>query len=132
LSSEEVDRLQKEAEAHADEDRKIKESIEIRNNADNFAYQCEKQIKDLAEKISDTDKKTLEELIEKTREDIKGNDLESIKESHEKLQTKFFEITSDLYKQTPQSQDSTEDAKPNKNNDDVIDAEFEVDTDNQK
>jgi molecular chaperone DnaK len=131
LSSEEVERLQKEAEAHAEEDRKAKEGIETRNNADNFAYQCEKQIKDLGDKISDTDKKTLEDLIQKTRDLVKENNLEAIKESHENLQTKFFEITSELYKQTSSSQDSAENPEANKK-DDVIDAEFEIDTDNQK
>src|SRR5437773_9832649 len=57
LSKDEVERMQREAELHAEEDKKAKESIEVRNNADNLAYQCEKQLKDLGDKIPGDKKK---------------------------------------------------------------------------
>ena len=64
LSKEEVEKMQKEAESHAEEDRKAKETIEIRNNADNLAYQSEKQLKELGDKIDGASKKAVEDAIE--------------------------------------------------------------------
>lgn len=98
LSKEEVERMQREAEAHAEEDKKAKEGVEIRNNADTLAYQCEKQLGELGDKIDGASKKIVEEEIAAVREALKGSDLEAIKASYEKLQTKFQEISTELYK----------------------------------
>jgi molecular chaperone DnaK len=147
LSKDEVERLQKEAEAHAEEDRKAKESIEIRNNADNLAYQSEKQISELGEKLDGATKKALEDAIADLREALKGNDVEAIKSKYDTLQNKFQEASTKLYAQAgaaaagaggpmPEgpgaadgpSPDSTPGAK-----DDVVDADFEmVDEDHKK
>lgn len=129
LSTEEVERLQKEAEAHAEEDRLAKETIEIRNSADNFAYQCEKQSKELGEKLTDDNKKLIQDLIEDLREKLKNDDLEEIKSSHEKLQSKFFEITSEIYKQTSESTNENASADQKPKDDNVIDADFEIESD---
>jgi len=130
LSEEEVSRLQKEAEAHAEEDRKAKENIEIRNNADNLAYQCEKQSSELGDKLTEANKTTIADLVGEVREALKGDDLDLIKASHEKLQTKFFEITSEIYKQTA-SNTSESNASNTTKDDNVVDADFEVESDKQ-
>ena len=141
LSKEDVERMQREAEAHADEDRKAKEGIEIRNNADTLAYQCEKQLKDLGDKIDGAKKADVEKEIEKVREALKGSDVDAIKSSYESLQTKFQEISAELYKNAAASgagagPEAGAGAAPEpeaKKDADVVDAEFEmVDEDKEK
>ena len=95
--------MQKEAELHADEDKKAKESIEIRNNADNLAYQCEKQLKDLGDKIPGDKKAEIEKHIETVREALKGNDIDAIKTAYTELQNNFQSVSEDLYKQASAS-----------------------------
>ncbi len=139
LSKDEVDRMQREAELHADEDKKAKESVEIRNNADNLAYQCEKQLKDLGDKVPGDKKAEVEKLIADVKEALKGNDVEAIKTAYTELQNKFQAISEDLYKNaaagagqqtTPedfaQSAGGAANAGAAKKDGDVVDAEFEV------
>src|SRR5262249_51170662 len=135
----EVERMERDGEAHAEEDKKAKEAIEIKNNADTLAYQCEKQLKDLGDKVSGDKKKAVEDAIAKVREAINANDTEAMKRTYEDLQNKFQEISAELYKQAaasagstggagpgpePQAQPQTE--GPRKDQGDVVDAEFEV------
>ncbi len=135
LDPAEVDRLQKEAEAHAEEDRKAKDLIEVRNNADNLAYQCEKQLADAGDKVDASAKQSVEEAITKVREALKNDDLDAIKSAHEDLEKKFHEISAELYKQaaaeagpteaggaSPEGEPTSETKKDN----DVVDAEFEM------
>jgi molecular chaperone DnaK len=138
LSKEEVERMQREAETHAEEDKKAKEAIEIRNNADNLAYQCEKQLKDLGDKVPADKKAEIEAKITAVREALKGNDTDAIKTAYDELQSKFQSASEDLYKQAaasagpggPNPQASTEAEEPaassKKPDGDVVDAEFEV------
>jgi molecular chaperone DnaK len=141
LSKDEIDRATREAEAHAEEDKKAKESVEIRNNADNLAYQSEKQLKDLGDKIPGDKKAEIEAAISKVREALKGNDTDAISTAYTELQTKFQAASEELYKQAaagagaagagpgpdmgsgPQGQP---DEGPKKAHGDVVDAEFEV------
>src|SRR5207249_9541410 len=74
LSKEEVEKMQREAEAHAEEDKKAKEAIEIKNNADMLAYQSEKQLKELGDKIPGDKKKQVEDAIAAVRDAINRND----------------------------------------------------------
>ncbi len=99
LSKEEIEKMQREAEAHAEEDKKAKEAIEIKNNADNLAYQCEKQLKELGDKISGDKKKQVEDAIAAVREAIEKNDTEAMKRAYDDLQNKFQEVSAELYKQ---------------------------------
>ena len=78
--------MQQEAEAHAEEDKKRKEAIEIKNNADTLAYQFEKQLKELGDKVPDDKKKPVEDAIAKVREALKGSDTDAIKRTYEDLQ----------------------------------------------
>ncbi len=144
LTKEEVERMQKEAEAHAEEDRKAKEAIEIHNNADTLAYQCEKQLAEMGDKIDGASKKEVEDEIAAVREALKNNDVEATKAAYEKLQTKFQAISAELYKNASAAgaqgeghhhdgaHHQHESAEPKKEGD-VVDAEFEVvDEDNKK
>ena len=98
LTKEEVDKMQREAESHAEEDRKAKEAIELRNNADNLAYQVEKQLKDLGDKLDGATKKSVEDAVAAVREALKGNDNDAVKSAFDALQAKFQEVSSELYK----------------------------------
>src|SRR5437870_11837453 len=146
LSKDEVEKMQKEAELHAEEDKKANEAIEIKNNADNRAYQCEKQLKDLGDKISGDKKKQVEDAIAAVREAINKNDTEAMKRGYDDLQNKFQDISAELYKQAsaqagprpgpqpgpePQPQGGTEEGA-GKREGDVVDAEFEVVDENKK
>jgi molecular chaperone DnaK len=144
LTKEEVDKMQREAESHAEEDRKAKEAIELRNNADNLAYQCEKQLKDLGDKVDGATKTSVEDAISKVREALKGNDNDAVKSAFDALQAKFQEVSSELYKKASaqagpqpgpsQGGPSAEaEAGGEKKDSDVVDAEFEmVDEDKKK
>jgi molecular chaperone DnaK len=90
--------LRKEAEAHAEEDRQAREAAEARNTADNLAYQSEKQLRDLGDKLSAGQKQALEDAIKKVRETLNGNDIAAIKQATEDLQNRFQSISAELYK----------------------------------
>ena len=138
LSKDEVDKMQKEAEAHAADDAKAKEGVEARNNADSLAYQCEKQLADLGDKVPGNLKKDVEDLVAKVRDALKGSDTDAIKSSADALQAKFQEVSSELYKQAsaqqaPPPQGGAEGPGPEaaadagaKKEGDVVDAEFEM------
>ena len=143
LSKDEVEKMQREAEAHAEEDKKAKEAIEIKNNADMLAYQSEKQLKELGDKISGDKKKQVEDAIAAVRDAINRNDADAMKRTYDDLQNKFQEVSADLYKQAsaqagahpgpqpgPEAQPrggTEEGAGPAKRGEgDVVDAEFEV------
>ena len=122
LSNEEVERMQKEAEAHAEEDRKSKEAIELRNSADNLIYQSEKQLADIGDKISEDVKSSIKDASSKVSEALKGDDIDLIKTSHDVLQSKIQEAISVAY-QAASSESSTTQTKTDE---DVVDADFEV------
>ena len=139
LSKEEVEKMQRDAESHAEEDKKLKESAEVRNNADNLAYQCEKQLKELGDKVDGASKKNVEDSIEKVREALKGDDADAIKAAYDDLQAKFQEVTTAAYKAAaasagpvPEAASGASAAEPQPKKDDVVDAEFEVVDDDKK
>ncbi|HXY60232.1 MAG TPA: molecular chaperone DnaK [Chthoniobacterales bacterium] len=142
LSKDEVEKMRKEAESHADEDKKAKEAIEIKNNADTLAYQSEKQLKELGDKVPADKRKPVEDAIAAVREAINKNDTDAIKRAYDDLQNKFQDISAELYKQAsaqagpqpgqgpqpgPQAGGRPEQSEqPKRGNGDVVDAEFEV------
>ena len=138
LAKEEVEKMQRDAELHAEEDKKAKEAIEIRNNADNLAYQCEKQLTELGEKIPSEKKAEIETKIAAVREALKGSDTEAIKSAYDALQAGFQAVSEDLYKQAGanaganQESDSGASGGAKKADPDVVDADFEVVNDDQK
>src|SRR5690349_17554800 len=98
LSKDEIEKMRKDAEAHAEDDRKQREQIEIRNEADNAVYRSEKMLKDNAEKISGADKSKIEDAIKEVKEALKGQDTAAIRTASEKLNEAWQAVSAELYK----------------------------------
>jgi molecular chaperone DnaK len=142
LSKEEVERMQGEAEAHAEDDRKAREEAEVRNNADNLAYQFEKQIKESGDKLPEDKRSGVEKAVETVRTALKGSDVEAIKTAYTDLQNQFQSVAADLSSAAGATADAghaghegetagaSAGKKPAKG--DVVDAEFEVVDDDKK
>ncbi|MFH1541774.1 MAG: molecular chaperone DnaK [bacterium] len=101
LSKEEIEKMKKEAEAHEAEDKKKREGIDLRNQADAMAYSAEKTIKEAGEKISKEEKEKIENCIKEVREALKGEDIEKIKQQQESLQKELYAVAEKIYKQDP-------------------------------
>ena len=134
LSEEDIDKAVKEAEQYAEEDKKRKEEIEVRNNADQLVYQSEKALGELEGKIDESEKSAVQAEVDKVKEALKGSDTEAIKAATEELQKKFYEISSKLYQQ--QSQSGAQgapgaDAGQAQNGENVYDADFTENNDNK-
>jgi molecular chaperone DnaK len=134
LSKDEIEKMRQDAEAHAEEDKRARELAETRNNADNLAYQCEKQLNELGGKLSAEQKQSVQDAIKEVREALKGEDGDAIKRATENLQTRFQAVSAELYKQAAANQPSggtagsgsSEPKKEGKEGDHVVDADFEV------
>jgi molecular chaperone DnaK len=137
LSEEEVEKLRKEAEKFAEVDKKEKEKVEIRNHLDSFIYQTEKQIKDTADKLSEGDRKKLEDAVSEAKKVFENKDasVDELKDAQEALTKVFQEMAQELYKNVqPQessngaTQSATDSGKKSKHGDGdgVVDADFEV------
>ena len=100
LTDEEIDKAVKDAEAHAKEDKKKKEEIEARNNAESLVYNCQKTIDELGDKISGEEKAKAEAEIEKVNKALEGKDAEEIKKATDSLTQVFYSISEKLYAQT--------------------------------
>jgi len=98
LSKDEVERMRKDADAHADEDKQHREEVEARNEADNLVYRTEKLVKDNGDKLSGDDKSKLESAVAEVKEALKGSDTAAIKTSMEKLNTVWQTASEVLYK----------------------------------
>ena len=99
LSDEDIDRAVKEAEKYAEEDKKRKEEVETRNNAESMVYQTEKTLGELGDKIDETDKASIQAEIDKVKETLQGTDSEAIKAATEGLQQAFYKVSEKLYQQ---------------------------------
>ena len=98
LTDEDIEKAVKDAEAHAEEDKKKKEEIEVKNNAESLIYNSEKTLGELGDKISGEEKAKVEAEIENTRKALDSNNTENIKEATEKLTKVFYEMSEQLYK----------------------------------
>ncbi len=124
LSKEDVDKMVKEAEANAEADKKRKEAVEVRNEADSMCYQAEKTVKDMEGKGHDDLIAKVNEAIATLRETLKGEDIEKIKADKEALQKPLYELSAELYKQTQAQEGAAPEAGAEKKaDDDVVDAE---------
>ncbi|MEM9354162.1 MAG: Hsp70 family protein, partial [Planctomycetota bacterium] len=132
LSEEEIDRMQKDADAHADEDKKKRELIEARNEAESRCYQLEKMIKEQGDSLSDVDKGSLEAAITKVREAAGGEDADAIKSAIGELEQASHAMSEALYKAAaaeggdPAAAGGEAGGSDPSADDDAIDAEFEV------
>src|SRR5687767_2038727 len=98
LSKDEVEQMRKDAEAHAEEDKKRREEVEVRNEADNAVYRSEKMLKDSADKISADDRGKIEKAINDVKEALKGTDTAAIKSASERLNEAWQAASAELYK----------------------------------
>jgi len=137
LSDEEIQRAVKEAEKYAEEDKKRKEEVEIRNNADSMIYQAEKNLKDVGDKLSADDKAKVQAAIDRVRDALKGTDTEKIKKETENLSQVFYDLSSKIYQQNPNAQgfNPNQGANPGAGagpQDNVYDADYKVVDDDDK
>ncbi|WP_019879687.1 molecular chaperone DnaK [Succinispira mobilis] len=134
LSNEEVERMVKEAEANAAEDKKRKEVIEARNQADSLVYQAEKTIKDMEGKGEEALVEKVKTAVETLKKTLESDDVEAIKKDTEELTKPLYELSAALYKQNEEQAgptDATSSADDKKSDDNIVDAEV-VDEDKKK
>ena len=125
LSDEDIEKKIKEAEKFAEEDKKKKEAIEVRNNADSIVYQTEKTLKELEGKVSDDEKAKVEEKLDELKKALEGDNIEEIKTKTEELTQEFYQISQKMYEQT-QGQGPEAGGDAGGADDDVVDADYEV------
>jgi molecular chaperone DnaK len=132
LSTEEVDRMKKDAEAHADEDKKRRELVDLKNQGDSMSYSTEKMLRDQGDKVSQADRSAIESAISDLRSKLKSDDAEAIKRSMQNLEQASHKVAEQMYKSAAEAKGAgpaPEGEKPKpkgKGGDDVIDAEYEV------
>ena len=129
MSKEDVEKAVADAEKFAEEDKKRREEVEIRNNADQMIYQCEKSMNEMGDKLSAEDKAPVTEQIEKLKETVKGNDSTAIKADTEELQQRFYKIAEKIYaQQQPQGNVAPGEEAAQPNNDGTVNVDdFKVD-----
>ena len=140
MSKEDIDRAVKEAEAFAAEDKKKKEEIDVRNGADQMIFQCEKAMKDMEGKISDSEKTDINAKIEALKNELKSGTTETIKAKQEDLEKSFYAVSQKMYEAAAQQAQAAQGAAPggaapssNGNGPDgVVDADFTEVNDDQK
>ena len=132
LSDAEIDRMVKDAEANANEDKKRRELIDLKNQADNFVYQTEKTLKENGDKIDSSSKEAIEKAVEELKAVKDGEDAEAIKAKIEALQQASHKLAEAMYRESQSSAqpeaepaDSAETGNSKKEGDDVVDADFE-------
>lgn len=140
LSEEEINRMVQDAEKHAEEDKKKKEEVEAKNNADHMIYQTEKLLKESGDKLQPSDKSEIESKVSALKSAIESNNTDNIKKSTDELQASWSKASETLYKQgqqaggqteqQSQANETTEDT--GRKDDSVVDADYEVVDDNDK
>ncbi|WP_373575678.1 molecular chaperone DnaK [Collinsella aerofaciens] len=131
LSDDEVDRMVKDAEAHAEEDKKQKEEVEVRNQTDSLCYSTEQTLNELGDKVSADVKSKAEAAIADAKKALEGSDVEAIKAAGESLQSVAYELAQVVYADAQQQADGgAAGAQPA--DDDVVDADYEVVDDEDK
>jgi molecular chaperone DnaK len=111
LSKDEIDRMMKDAEAHAEEDRVRREEAEVRNNADSLVFQTEKLLKEQSDKVTADDKEKVESALKELKDALAGTDIEAVKRGHEHLTTVLQDFSQRLY-QAAQAQQSAAGGAP--------------------
>ena len=132
MSEDDIDKAVKEAEQHAAEDKKAKDLIEAKNNADSTAYQAEQSLKDMEGKITDDEKSKVTAAIDKVKTAGEGEDVEAINKAIEELNEALYPIAQKMYEQTAQEQTAEQQSADQKGDDDVVEAEYEEVSDDDK
>ena len=128
LSDEEIEKMVKDAEANKEEDKKKRESVDVRNQADTLLHSTEKNLKEHGAKVSDADKKAIEDASTDLKEAIKGTDTEEIKKKTEVLVQASMKLGEAIYKSQEKKEGSPKEGDKNdegKKDDNVVDADFE-------
>jgi len=136
LSQDEIEKMRKDADAHADEDRQRRELVDLKNQADALAYQMEKTLKEQGEKVPAADRSNIESAVSQLRETLKGDDATAIKRAMENLEQASHKVAQAMYEgagasagtggQAPAGEADKGEQKKPEGGDDVIDAEYEV------
>ena len=130
LSKDDIDKAVKEAEKYEQEDKKRKEEVETRNQADSLVYQTEKSLNELGDKLSSEDKQKIEGELNHLKEALKGTDIESIKSATEQLTKVFYDISAKVYQAAGgQGAPGAENSTGTQNEDGTINADYKVDED---
>ena len=125
LSKDDIDKAVAEAERFAEEDKKNKEAVDTKNNAENLVYQTEKSLGEMGDKISDAEKAPITEQLEVLKEKLKSDDTAAIKEASDELTKRFYAIAEKLYQQqAPQGEPGAAQSGPN--GETVYDADYKV------
>ncbi|MCD6274797.1 MAG: molecular chaperone DnaK [Candidatus Aenigmarchaeota archaeon] len=137
LSEEEINKMIKEAKEHEEEDKKRREEIEIRNNADSLIYTTEKTLSELENKLPSEQKQKIENKLKEMKEVLKGEDINKIKEKSEELRKVIQEAGASIYQQSAREQTAEQEEKreEKKSDEKVVDAEYKVEDekkDNEK
>ena len=126
LSEDEINEKIKEAEKFAEEDKKKKEVIEVKNNAESLIYQTEKSLKDLGDKVTEDEKNNINSKIEELKKLLEGEDTPAIKSKTDELTQDFYKISQNLYDTNNGEGQSANEGQENNKNDDVVDGDYEV------
>ena len=133
LSKEDIDKAVKEAEQFAEEDHKRREAIDTRNNAENLVYQTEKSLADLGDKVTAEEKAPINEQLEKLKEALKGDNVDTIKAESEELTKRFYTIAEKLYQNAKPEEGAGAAPSTDENGNPVYDADYKVvDDENDK
>jgi len=122
LPSDEVERMVKESEQNASEDKEKREKIDLKNQSDSLCYQSEKQLKELGDKVTKEDQTKIEQMIEELRAAVQSEDMEKMKDLSSKLQNELMEVGKKIYSQG--TENSSETKTGNDTSDSAIDADF--------
>ena len=124
LSKDDIEQMVKDAEAHAEEDKKIREEAEVRNGADSLVYQTEKLVREQGDKLDDAEKSAVEEALVELKTAMAGDDIEAIKDGTEKLMTASQTVSTKLYEQAAADADPNAATGGTPDDDEVVDAEI--------
>jgi molecular chaperone DnaK len=124
LSKDEIDRMVRDAEAHAEEDRQRRDEAEVRNNADGLVYQTEKLLKDQAESFQGTERDDVEGALNSLKEALNATEIEEIKNATDKLLKASQGFSQRLYEEAAKANADTGASAPQGNDDDIVDAEI--------
>ncbi|MGE4546551.1 MAG: molecular chaperone DnaK [Desulfurella sp.] len=127
LTQEEIERMVKEAELHAEEDRKYKELVEVKNKADSIVYSTQKSLNDFGDKISESEKKEIQDAIDATKKAIESGTKEEIESKMNELINKAHKLAEEAYKQSSSNEGQTSSTDSSKKEEDVVEAEVEKD-----
>jgi len=130
LSEAEIEKMVKEAEEHAEDDKKKRQEIEVKNKLDNLVYSTEKSIKDLGDKVASEDRTKIDAALERAKKALEGTDIDEMKQAEEQLTTATHSFTEQVYQKAAAAQQATDEAAGNagaakSEGDNVVDADFE-------